>query len=37
MEPDWGILEGGASEARSWHFGAARPFRKLILVRVPNE
>jgi hypothetical protein len=24
---------GGASETRSWHFGAASPIRKLILVR----
>ncbi len=37
MEPGWGILDGGASETRSWHFGAARPLRKLILVRFPDE
>jgi hypothetical protein len=33
MELDWGILKDGAGETRSWRFGAARPFRKLILVR----
>jgi hypothetical protein len=27
------ILESGPSETRSWHFGAASPFWKLILVR----
>jgi hypothetical protein len=26
------ILDGGAGETRSWHFGAASPIRKLILV-----
>src|SRR5260221_12117836 len=33
MGPGWDILEGGASETRSWHFGPPRPFRTLILVR----
>jgi hypothetical protein len=37
MWPGWGILEGGASETRSWRFGAASPILKLILVRFPDE
>jgi hypothetical protein len=35
MRPGWGILGGGASETRSWRFGAASPITKLILVRFP--
>jgi|GEM_PF-4462556 len=31
----WRILEGGASETRSWRIGAASPIVKLILVRYP--
>jgi hypothetical protein len=33
MELSWGILVGGASETRSWRFGAANPQVKLIQVR----
>jgi hypothetical protein len=36
MEPIWGILGGGASETRSWRFGAPSPQVKLILVRFPD-
>jgi hypothetical protein len=36
MEPNWGILEGGASETRSWRFGAPSPITKLIPVRFPD-
>ena len=36
MEPSWGIREGGASETRSWRFGAPRPQVKLIQVRFPD-
>src|SRR5262249_2297992 len=32
-----GILQRGASETRSWRFGAVSPFRKLILVRPRTE
>jgi hypothetical protein len=37
MRPGGGILGGGASETRSWRFGAASPIRKLIPVRFPDE
>jgi len=33
MGSGWGILEGGASETRSWRSGALSPIVKLILVR----
>jgi hypothetical protein len=36
MGRDWGILEGGAGETRSWRIGATSPITKLILVRYPD-
>src|SRR5258708_19075994 len=37
MCPGGDILEGGASEMRSWRIGAASPITKLIRVRPPYE
>ena len=37
MGPGGDLLGGGASETRSWRFGAASPITKLILVRFPDE
>jgi hypothetical protein len=37
MGPGGDILGGGASETRSWRFGASSPIMKLILVRFPDE
>ena len=36
MGRNWRILEGGASETRSWRFGAPSPQVKLIPVRFPH-
>jgi hypothetical protein len=35
MGQGWRILEGGASETRSWRSGAS-PIMKLIRVRFPD-